>query len=195
MIPCLPVPEPPDFDEKARQPGNAWLASHPNASRPRDYWSPFRGLLAEGFKCLCGYSAMWIPDGTVDHFLSWQNYKHLAYEWDNYRYIAGWINSSKKTLDDQVLDPLEVEANWFEIILPSLQLVLTDAVPPNMRAKAEFTLNQLHLGDDERVIRQRQAWYSLYLEGELTLEGLERMAPLIAYAIRNQQNSTSDRAN
>lgn len=191
MIPCLPVPEPPDFDEKARQPGNEWLASHPDSSRPRDFWSPFRNKLAEGFNFRCGYSAMCDFVGTVDHFLSWQNYKHLAYEWGNYRYISSWINSSKGNLDNQVLDPYEVQEGWFEILLPSLQLVLTDAVPPNLREKAEFTLQRLHLAHNERIIRQRSEWYSLYLQGDLTLEGLERMAPLIARAVRKQQNNTS----
>lgn len=194
MIPVLPVPEPHDFDEKARQPGNQWLIDHPDANRPRDYWSPFRNLLAEGFHFRCGYSAMWISEGSVDHFLSWQNHPQLAYEWSNYRYISNSINSSKQKVDDQVLDPYELQEGWFEILLPSLQLVLTDAVPQQVRAKAEFTLQRLRLRDHENIIRQRLAWYSLYLEGELTLEGLERMAPLIAYAIRNQQNSTSDRA-
>ena len=28
-----------------------------------------------------------------------------------------------------------------------------------LRDKAQFTLNRLHLVDDERVIRQRRAWY------------------------------------
>jgi hypothetical protein len=79
-----------------------------------------------------------------------------------------------------------VEDDWFEILLPSLQLVLTDAVPPEERTRAEFTLQRLHLRDDERVIRQRQQWYQLYLDGEITLTGLERNAPLIARAIKKQ---------
>ena len=44
-------------------------------------------------------------------------------------------------------------------------------------------LQRLRLGDDERVIRQRRAWYELYQAKELTLEGLRKMAPLIARAI------------
>ena len=45
-----PVPEPAEFHERARVPGAAWLANHPDAKRPRDYWSPFKGALAEGFR-------------------------------------------------------------------------------------------------------------------------------------------------
>jgi len=74
--------------------------------------------------------------------------------------------------DDQVLDPFDLGEDWFEILLPSLQLVLTDKVPQQQRQKAEFTLERLRLRDDERVLRQRQSWYQLYLDGDLTLQGL-----------------------
>jgi hypothetical protein len=33
MIPFEPPPEPPDFDKKARQPGNAWLAKNPDPKK------------------------------------------------------------------------------------------------------------------------------------------------------------------
>jgi hypothetical protein len=192
MIRFNPPPEPPGFDQKGRRCGNAWLAKNPDPKkRLRDYWSPFKSHLADGFSNLCGYSAMYEPVGTVDHYLCCENHRHLAYEWSNYRYASGWINSSKSTLDEQVLDPFQVEDDWFEILLPSLQLVLTDAVPPHERDRAAFTLERLHLRDDERVIRQRQQWYQLYLDGELTLAGLERKAPLIARAIRKQQQDSS----
>jgi len=72
-------------------------------------------------------------------------------------------------------------------LLPPLQLVLTDAVLPHERQKAEFTLQRLHLGDDERVIRQRQQWYQLYLDG------LEKKTPLITGAIRKQQGYSKRR--
>jgi hypothetical protein len=187
MIHVDPVPEPSDFDAQVRQPGTLWLANSNNANRrPRDLWSPFKPFLADGFHRLCGYAAMYEPVGTIEHYLSCENHRHLAYEWENYRFCSGWINSSKQTLDDQVLDPYEVGEDWFEILLPSLQLVLTDAVPVEQRSRAAFTLERLHLRDDERVIRQRQQWYLLFQQGMLSLEGLERVAPLIARAVRKQ---------
>lgn len=190
MMRFNPPSEPPEFDQKARQAGNNWLAKNLNNLRPRDYWSPFKSNLADGFGNLCGYSVMYEPVGTVDHYLSCENYPNLAYEWSNYRFASAWINSSKRTLDDQVLDPFQVGEDWFEIILPSLQLVLTNKVPPAERQRAEFTLQRLRLRDDERVIRQRQQWYQLYLDGDITLEGLQKKAPLIARAIRKQQQSS-----
>lgn len=187
MIRFEPVPEPPTFDENGRKPGLQWLRDHPDAKRPRDYWTPFKPHLADGFRMLCGYSAMYEPVGTVDHFVSSRHNRRQAYEWTNYRFASAWINSSKQCADERVLDPYEVQDGWFEILLPSLQLVLTDAVPPQLRSRAEFTLERLHLRDDERVVRQRREWYRMYRDGELSLEGLRSKAPLIARAIDRPQ--------
>jgi hypothetical protein len=182
-----PVPEPAAFDRDARQPGKAWLVDHPEASRPRDFWSPFKNDLREGFRSLCGYAAMLDPTGgTVDHYLSVSNYPHLAYEWSNYRFASSTMNSIKRTADDAVLDPHEIEDGWFEILLPSLQMCITARVPPEHRGRAEATLSRLKLRDDERLIRWRRSWYEMYQSGELGLEGLERVAPLIADAVRKQ---------
>lgn len=190
------VPEPDGFDERARQRGNQWLASNPNARRPKDYWTPFRGYLAAGFRRLCGYCAMYIPEGgaEVDHYIDFKEDSSLAYEWTNYRYALPWMNKSKlnrKPDAPHVLDPFEVEDGWFEIILPSLQLVLTGKVPDHLRIRAEHTLRRLHLRDDERMIRDRKAWYDLYEEGLLDLEGLRIAAPLIAAAVEKREANTS----
>ena len=187
MLKFNPPAEPENFDIKVRKPGNNWLEKNPDKKRPKDYWSNFKSDLADGFGNICGYTVMYEPVGNVEHFLSFKNYPDLAYEWSNYRFASGWINSSKGTLDNQILDPFEVEDDCFEILLPSLQLVITDAVPPHKRQKAEFTLQRLHLQDDERVLRQRREWYKLYIDGDITLTGLEKKAPLIARAVRKQQ--------
>ncbi len=190
MIAVARPAEPADFDATVRQPGRRWLAAHPDARRPRDYWSCAKPALAAAFGGLCGYSAMYEPVGTVDHFVSCRTDPSLAYEWSNYRYASQWVNSSKQTADDEVLDPFLVADGWFEVDLPSLQLhVVADRVPPEYRELAQATLLRLHLRDDERVLRQRQAWYRLYQDGEITLDGLRRMAPLIARAVERQEAS------
>ena len=186
MMRFAPPPEPDGFDARVRRPGKAWLARHPGEV-PKDLWSPFRGHLAQSFRNLCAYSVMWDLCGTVDHYLCRHKHPHLAYEWSNYRYASAWINSSKKDHDDSVLDPFRVQDDWFEILLPSLQLVLTPAVPAAERQRAQHTLERLHLRDGEQVIRQRRAWYELYESGKLTVDQLEDFAPLIARAIRKQK--------
>ncbi len=130
MIHFTPPDEPVTFDRDVRQPGIAWLERN-SVGRPKAYWnlSQYKSALADGFGNLCAYSAMYEPVGTVDHYRSCKCVRSQAYEWSNYRFASGWINSSKQDIDDRVLDPFQVEDGWFEILLPSLQLVLTDAVP------------------------------------------------------------------
>jgi hypothetical protein len=187
VIPVRRVPEPAHFDSEARQPGNGWLAANPGAKRLPALWRSFVNELYDGFGGLCGYAAMLdATGGTVDHYLSVRNHRHLAYEWSNYRFAWSTMNSIKGIADDAVLDPYEVGEGWFEIILPSLQMRVTDRVPAEHRARAEATLSRLKLRDDERLIRCRRGWYELYQAGELTLEGLARVAPLIADAVRRE---------
>lgn len=190
MIPVARVKKPRGFDAKVKKPGDAWIKSNPDAKRPPALWSAYASDLAAGFGNLCGYAAMLDPTGgTVDHYLSYKKYPELTYEWRNYRYASAVLNASKRTADDRVLDPYEVHAGWFEILLPSLQMRATDAVPAALKAKAEYTLDRLKLRDGERVIRWRQAWYDMYLAGKLTLPGLAEVAPLLAEAVRNHNVS------
>ena len=139
MIPVAnPIAEPAAFDVGCHQPGDAWLASHPaktKGERFPSYWLPFQPDLADGFSNRCGWWAMRIEDGHVDHYLSKDNHRHLAYTWNNYRYIAGSVNSSKKNHDDAVLDPFEAGQGWFEVILPSMQLIRTAQIPTQLLAR------------------------------------------------------------
>ena len=184
MISVTPVPEPGGFAE-ARRRGIAWAAANPDAERPAPYWRPFRRELREGFQRRCGYTAMYEPAGTVDHFASVKNDRAKAYDWANYRFASAWINSAKKPSGDgQWVDPYEVQVGWFEVQLPDMQLRPGTNVPDHMVAKVAYTLKHLPIQDDERVIDQRREWYDMFKNGELPLAGLARLAPLIADAIR-----------
>ncbi|MFZ4554980.1 MAG: hypothetical protein ACOYN8_01190 [Pseudanabaena sp.] len=181
------VPEPPDFEREVRQKGEDWLAKHPDNKRLTNLWSPFKKYLADGFLNLCGYSAMFEPIGTVDHYISCDSDRTKAYDWNNYRFASGWLNSSKQNLDDRVFDPFEVQNGWFEVELRTFRLVpQLDKIPNNEWEKAKLTLEKLHLDNDERVVRQRREWYRMYDSGELSLDGLEKKAPLVARAIRKR---------
>lgn len=168
--------------------GNDWLQRHASsAGRPPPYWRQFNHELGQGSDFLCGYMCLWNLDGTVDHFVSIDEDRSLAYDWDNYRYVAGWINSSKQNVrSSDILDPCEVEAGWFKIILPTLELVLTDTVPADKRARAENTLNRLPIGKDGRARRKRAVYFDEYMEGKIQLNELRRRAPLIAEAIERE---------
>lgn len=191
MIPVAEVRKPNDYDS-TKQLGDAWLRANPGARRPKPLWLPFLKHLEEGFSSLCGYAAMLDPTGgTVDHYLSWSKRPDLAYEWTNFRFVSATINASKRTADDAVLDPYVVMSGWFEILLPSLQMCVTDKVPAEQRAIAEFTLKRLKLRDGERIIRWRRHWYEKYQEGKLDLDGLRDWAPLIADAVVREQRSAA----
>lgn len=183
----VPKPkEPDDFDDRCRTRGRRWLKEHPGYERPRDYWSEFEPDLRKAFSGLCGYCAMKVMKAQTDHFIPVDVLKltgedELAYEWSNFRYGEGVVNQRKS--NHKVLDPFEVKNEWFKILLPSLQLVLTPQVPKSRRKLAEFTLIQLGLRDGEVVVRYRAEWFRLYRERKLTLDGLREIAPLIATAV------------
>ena len=187
MIHFVRVPEPQAFRDQAAVPGMRWLTEHPEG-RPPPLWRDFREHLADGFRNLCAYSAMYEPVGTVDHWVSIHEDRSRAYDWTNYRFASSWMNACKSgAMSSELLDPFVVRDGWFEILLPSLQLVVTQAVPEESRGRAEHVLNRLRLRDDERLLRQRREWHRMYQDGELSLEGLAGKAPLIATAVRASQ--------
>lgn len=84
------------------------------------------------------------------------------------------------------MDPFLVGEGWFEILLPSLQLGVSDHIPPEHRAKAESTLSILPIRDDERAVQTRREWMKLYEDSDITLTGLDKVFPLLAAAIRKR---------
>jgi hypothetical protein len=189
VIRVQPRPEPAKFDERCRKRGRRWLENHPDyEGRPHDYWSEFEPDLRAAFGGLCGYCAMRVMRGQVDHFIPVAVFKaeanhHLAYEWSNFRYGEGTLNQRKAAA--RVLDPYEVEDCWFQVLLPSMQLVLTDRVPDDVRPLADFTLKKLGLRDHEVVVRYRREWFRMYQEARLSLDGLREVAPLVARAVEH----------
>lgn len=180
-----PIEEPPAFEVECRQNGIAWLNNQQVVpKRPKDFWSPFRPDLRRGFGKRCGYYAMYVHDGTVDHFVPWDGCKafepRLAYEWTNFRFIDGGLNSRKKAA--ALLDPFDVQDDWFEVELPSLALNAVK-VPAEFEAKAALTLEALELDQGLRVLELRWEWYEQHRAHGLTFELLQEYAPLVARAV------------
>lgn len=186
------VTEPPaTFEENVRTPGKEHLAKFLSPAALPPLWRQCQNELAIAFKHLCAYSAMRTQYGTVDHFLSTSKFPHRAYDWDNYRYADGAMNSRKGNAD-QILDPFEVQDDWFEIHLPSLQLLPTAKIPSEYLERARFTLERLRLQDEEHIIQIRHEWLKMHREGLLPIEGLRKVAPLLARAVEREQASKSD---
>lgn len=198
MIPVprlTPLNEPGFFDINCRTPGTTFLAETP----PRDpheksaWWRQFQPDLAKHFSYRCGWTAMAIGlDGDVDHFLACGDrsgnpspHRNLAFEWSNYRYASGTINSRKGNLDDQVLDPCEIGEGWFEVLLPNFVLKPTALLPESLRGKARTTIERLKLFNEFKVRHTRWNWYQRYWNGGNPLiELLEQDAPLVAAAVK-----------
>lgn len=193
MIPVAAPDEPEGFDAGCRIPGNAWLRKNPAADPHKNpLWTKFTQELRAAFENRCGFLAMKIHRGTVDHWLSVRSRRDLTYEWSNYRFVDCAINNAKKpSWEGKLLDPFEVEEDWFEVQLPSLQLVIANIPDASARARAEFTLEKLRLRDGEDVVRLRQEWMNMYESGELSLDGLRRVAPLLARAVEKRRMNMS----
>jgi hypothetical protein len=188
------------YEAEVQGPGARWLAQNPpvplkpgepspKPKRPPSYWLKVRHELADAFHKRCAYTAMWVADqGEVDHFVSIDEDRSKLYEWENFRYCAGWFNSSKKNIrSTQILDPLAIEDDWFELMLPSLELRVTERCPEHLRKRAEFMLDRLKLRNGQAVRRLREEMYNLYeREGPQVLVYLDEWAPLLARAIRKQ---------
>lgn len=195
MIPFRMQTEPETFDERCRVRGREWLTQNSDFDRPKDFWSEFEPDLRKAFRNLCGYCAMLIMKGDVDHFvpialLKERGQLNRAYEWDNFRYGEGVLN--RKKWKHEVLDPFLIEEGWFEVHLPSLQLRRTSRVPQHLRQLADFTLRQLGLRDGEVVVRYRREWFRMYQAGKLSLDGLKEVAPLIAEAVSRDLEAGKD---
>jgi hypothetical protein len=130
---------------------------------------------------------MYLHRGTVDHWVSLRSDRTKAYDWENLRFVDGGVNSAKKpSWEGRLLDPYEIQPGWFELLLPSLQLVVADVPDEATRIRAEFTLDKLGLRDGEDVVRLRREWLDQYEQGHLTMEGLRRFAPLVARAVEKR---------
>jgi hypothetical protein len=200
----IPVPrltsknEPPLFNENCRKPGTAWLNNIKNAEKDPhkqdEWWQQFQPALAQHFNYRCGWLATCIHlDGVVDHWLSCgprkgkaSPYRNLAFEWTNYRYATGTINSLKGKLDDSLIDPCEVQEGWFEVLLPSFELVAT-GVPKELKDKAEATLEKLQLRRHKAQFTRWRWYQGHWNNGNPDLPALRRYAPLVAAAIEKAQ--------
>ena len=173
--------------------GRKWLEVPGNRSRerPHDYWSSYRASLKSGFRELCAYTVMWTPVRTVDRYIPWKEVRdtrsaHLAYQGDNLRYSVEWFNRDREATP--VPDPYEVQNVWFELLLPSLELVATPAVPAAELHRVQAALEWL--GKHDNVISTREGYWLEYrsLDADanpcLSFEALTRKAPLIARALR-----------
>ena len=103
-------PEPEEFDECVRQPGQEYLKSNPNPTSrefsSHSYWRKISVELHSVYGGICAYTCHWISRDTgwrtVEHFMPKKAHPHLAYEWDNFRLVCGRLNGRKGDHQDVI---------------------------------------------------------------------------------------------
>ena len=191
MIPIRQQPEPTDFESKVRSKGVAFLQTVPRPKTwdNREYWRESLKDLYGAYNQICAYSAQWIPwiegSPTVDHFIPKSVKPELAYEWSNFRLSCLKMNARKRDFQD-VLDPFQIEIDWFILDFPSLLIKVSPVLEEPVKSQVRNTIKRLKLNDDDDCVKHRQDWLIQYCKGKITFEFLKETAPFIAYELERQ---------
>lgn len=218
MIPLVLAPEPPDFDQRVRQPGlsaidelvgRAPRITRPGPRRPKradvesqipsdtfpPFWRETLDDMMDAYEQRCAYLAMFIErtgNPTVDHIIPKSMAWHLVYEWSNYRLCAGIVNAKKGELLE-LMDPIDSKEGWFALDLVSCRVQRGALAPVEQHARIDRTLPILNLRD---CCLQRQRYVEDYRRGPgnkgIDLAYLEHRAPFIAAELRRQGQLVRD---
>jgi hypothetical protein len=180
----------PGFNSQVRQPGAAFVSACPNPTseqfRKRNYWTRAAKELHAAYSGICAYTAIYLPEqGSVDHFIPKTVNPALAYEWSNYRLASGRVNSCKGS-QTNILDPFDVDSDWFELDIPSCLLRAKAGLPNDLRARINTTINSLRLNDDDYYVQERCNILIDYAKGEISLNFLNRRYPFLAKEVVRQ---------
>lgn len=211
MIHVRSQPPPADFDETVRQPGLSALAEligqpptvvrpgprrAPIADRVEDLraadlpplWRRCLPQLGAAYHRICAYTCHYVEyttgNDTVDHYVPKSRDVRLAYEWSNYRFACGRMNSRKDVASD-VLDPFEVHDGWFQLELVRFSLHPALGASAELVERIEQTIERLGLNDEGLKLDRAQICED-YWGGHVDLDYLGRRYPLIARELRRQ---------
>ncbi len=171
--------EPPEFDDRVRRPGLQALAE----GKLPDHWRRCLHDLMKAYDGVCAYLCVKIPFGTVDHFVPKSVRPDLAYEWSNFRFADAWMNSRKSHFGD-VVDPFEIEADWFHLVFPSCSVRPRPDLDASLRERVLATIRRLDL-NGFRCRQAREVYYRMHRDG-LPFVHLEQLCPFVALELRRQ---------
>ena len=190
MIPVQPQPEPGFFDAEVRAKGLAHLKAKgyaldqplPAGATIEPHW---RGdcltALHQAYGGVCAYLCVFVERITggmsVDHFIAKSALAGLSYEWSNYRLACSVMNSRKRDFDD-VLDPFELEPDWFHLDLTCGRIFPNPELEPAQTALVTQTISRLGL-DDPLCRELRVRWFDEYLTEPLPESYLRRKSPFV----------------
>ena len=190
MIPVQPQPEPGFCDAEVRAKGLAHLKAKgyaldqplPAGATIEPHW---RGdcltALHQAYGGVCAYLCVFVERITggmsVDHFIAKSALAGLSYEWSNYRLACSVMNSRKRDFDD-VLDPFELEPDWFRLDLTCGRIFPNPDLEPAQTALVTQTISRLGL-DDPLCRELRVRWFDEYLTEPLPESYLRRKSPFV----------------
>jgi len=190
MIRVIAAPEYASFDADVRRPGAAFLTTCPEPTseqfRKKNLWSKASRELHAAYSGICAYTAMYLPQQwSVDHFLPKTSHPHLAYEWSNFRLANERVNNSKGNLPD-ILDPFQIEDDWFYMDIPACLLKPNPALGAVLRGRISNTINSLRLNQDDNYVQERCNILIDYARGDVSRGFLERRYPFLAKEVSRQ---------
>lgn len=214
MIPVTLANEPADFDDKVRQPGlsaiDELVGREPRKKRrgrkrqsiatdeeniPADkfpeFWVKAIPDMCSAYNRLCAFLSLYIPPGTgtptIDHMIPKSKDWRQVYEWSNYRLCAAIINSNKGDKED-ILDPFEIEDNWFALEIHTGRVTKGPCAPHSQTSMLDSTLEILN---KQLCIDARNEYIAAYRtgseDGGISLSYLKRRAPFIAAELERQE--------
>jgi hypothetical protein len=211
MIRVTPAPEPSSFDKRVRQPGLRAIAELAGEKPARSKGKRFTKIAAErplipsdnlppfwtnalddlrvSYDHICAYSCFRIHRVTgaasVDHMAAKSRAWDRVYEWDNYRLACARLNSRKRDYEN-VLDPFEVQDDWFQLELVGFQVLPNPEIEDEeLRKKLVIAIERLGLNDLEfRNARAEDA--ELYKSYDISLKVLVAESPFVARELRRQ---------
>ena len=196
MIGVIAKPEYANFDNDVRKPGAAFLATCPKPSsgqfRKKNFWSRAARELHDAYSGVCAYTAMYLPEQeSIDHYRPKTLFPHLAYEWSNFRLASGRVNGSKGNLDD-IIDPFDVQDDWFFIDIPACLVRPNPALQSPLRKQIAGTINSLRLNQDDNYVQDRCNILMDYARGDVTMSFLKRRYPFLAKEVKRQGLAQQD---
>jgi hypothetical protein len=192
MIPVEIQPEPLNFSDRVKSPGERFLARTPKPSvqqwKGKEYWRRALPEMRRSYNGVCAYCAFWIPHSvgnhSIDHFIPKSQRPDLAYDWDNYRYVSARFNGRKGA--HKIVDPFALLPGWFILDFRSFFIKPDPGLSKNQQRLLWDTIKRLKLNSDDDLVDERQTWHSHYTDKEITFGHLKKKAPFMAFEILRQ---------
>lgn len=204
MFQIMRQPEPSDFDEKIRTPGQAFLQSKGIYSGPvpknfswKALWTECADDLYKAYSGISAYSGLHFfhkttGARTVEHFLPKKNHPLEAYEWRNYRLVSARLNGRKSDYED-VFDPFELPQNCYFMNFLDGTIYINSTLASEHKNLAQNTIIRLKLNDPD-ICSDRILSYEDYCNRNLTAAGFKKYSPFVYLeAIRQNLLRPEDR--